>query len=108
MFVQINSQFHIKFPEANDDHQVTTHLSKDLFVRCEGQIQLVSDVIILDPEQTPIELAVQRLQVGQVTELPQQGLVERPGEESIQEKVVNDGQPDDPTAESEPAGKERS
>ena len=82
-----------------------TYLAEDLLIRREGEIEDVGDVVILDPEQAAVEFAVQRLQVTQVAQLSQQGLVERPREEGVEEEVVDDGQADHSSTEPEPEQK---
>lgn len=44
-----------------------THLSKDLLIDSEGEVQHVLDVVVLHPLQALVELLIQELQVTQVT-----------------------------------------
>lgn len=44
-----------------------THLSKDLLIDSEGEVQHVFNVVVLHPLQALVELLIQELQVTQVT-----------------------------------------
>ena len=51
---------------------ILTYLSEDLFIDREGQIQDVSDVIVLHPLQALVKLLVKVLEITQVCRSKQQ------------------------------------
>lgn len=63
---EVSFSLSYSFNDPQGTHLIN-HLSKNLLIDCEGEVQHVFDVIVLHPLEALVELLIQELQVTQVT-----------------------------------------